>query len=73
MTLIYAVSVIPVIFFNSPLFSQTYDERMKKSGGTVPEILDVFTFFMQPIFHMEKEAKLCSIPLSPCTFLIEPE
>ena len=28
---------------------------MKKIGATVPEIFDVFTYFMQPIFDLEME------------------
>ena len=28
---------------------------MQKIGDIVPEIVDVFTFSMQPIFHLEKE------------------
>ena len=55
MTLIYDVKVIPVIFINSQLFFQTQGERMKKIDSILSEIFDFFTFFMQSIFHLEKE------------------
>ena len=42
------------LLFNRPLFSQTQGKRMKKIGCIVPDIFDVFTFFMQPVFNLEK-------------------
>ena len=44
-----------LILFNSTLFSKTHGDRMKKIGGIVTEIFDVFTFFHVTHFPLEKE------------------
>ena len=50
--------------------SQIHAERMKKIGGVVSEISDVFSFFHKPIFHLEKkETKLCTNPYRLAQFL----
>ena len=54
MILIY-VKFILLILFNSLLFSKTHGESLKKISVIVPEMFDVFTFSMQPLFHLEKE------------------
>ena len=49
-------------------------ELRKSVCGIVKVISDVFTFFMQPIFNLEKGDKLRGKPLSPRTFLfVEPK
>ena len=37
---------------------QTQGDKMTKIGGILPEIFDVFTFSIQPIFHLEKEEQV---------------
>ena len=51
--------------FNNPLFSQKHDERMKKIGGIVPEILGVFTFSHATHFHLENRRLICAAVPSP--------
>ena len=38
--------------------------NLKKIGGVMPEMVKVFNFSMQPIFHLEKKTKLYGNPLS---------
>ena len=44
--------------FDGPLFSQTHGEGLKKMGGIVRQILDIFTFFS--IFTLKANAKFCN-------------
>ena len=48
-----------------------HSERLKKIGGIV--VFDVFTFSMQPIFHLKNDDHVVQQPPSPPKFFEEPK